>query len=408
MRYWMEWREGLSISWDAIRAHKMRSGLTLLGIVIGIVTVTLMGTAIEGLQGAFTKSISAMGADVLYVERFAWFSGRDEWWKVRNRREITYAMEKQVEKEATLAKAVAPVAYTQTTIKRGNRSGSSVNVNGTTENFMATEGWNLAMGRFLSPTDVQGGRPVCVIGYAIAQKLFPGEAPLGKNLTVAGHNFEVIGVIEKRGAFLGLFSLDQDLDIPITQFLNLFGREPDVRISYKVVNIKAIDDAEAELEGLLRKIRKVQPGQPNDFAINRQSAFIKNFNKVGGSIATIGLFITGLSLFVGGIGIMNIMFVSVTERTREIGLRKALGARRRTILLQFLIEAAMICLIGGLIALGVAYPISLLISRFLPTSMSLLVVSIALAVSILTGVISGFMPAYTASKLSPVEALRSE
>ncbi len=408
MRLWMELREGLGISWGAICAHKLRSGLTLLGIIIGIVTVTLMGTAIEGLQGAFTRSISAMGADVLYVQRFAWFSGRDEWWKARNRRSITYASARQVEKEATLAKAVAPVANTRAAIKRGNRSGSSVNVNGTTDQFIITEGWNLAMGRFLSPTDVQGGRPVCVIGYSIAQKLFPGEAPLGKNLTVAGQNFEVIGVIEKRGSFLGVFSLDEDLDIPITQFLNLFDRDPDIRISYKVVNIKALDDAEEELEGLLRKIRKVPPGAPDDFAINRQSAFVKNFNKVGGTIATIGLFITGLSLFVGGIGIMNIMFVSVTERTREIGLRKALGARRRTILLQFLVEAAMICLIGGVISLGIAYPISLLISRFLPTTMSWIVISIALLVSILTGVISGFMPAFTASKLSPVEALRSE
>jgi putative ABC transport system permease protein len=407
-RLWMEMAEGCRISWAAIRAHKMRSGLTLLGIIIGIVTVTLMVTAIEGLNGAFTKGISSMGADVLFVQRFAWFTGDREWWKMRNRRDITYKLAKEIEKEATLARAVAPAAFTTQFINRGVRSGGNVNIVGTTEEYALTEGLSLGDGRFLSSIDVLGGRPVCVIGYAIATKLFPGESPLGKKLSVAGRNFEVVGVMEKRGSFLGIFSLDEEVLVPITRYIGVFDNNPDLLIEVKSSSMGQIEETNEELEGLLRKLRKIPPGEPDDFAINRQSIFIENFKKVGGTIASIGIFITGLSLFVGGIGIMNIMFVSVTERTREIGLRKALGARRRTILLQFLTEAVMICLIGGAAAIALTYPISLIISRFLPTSMSWVVISIALAVSALTGVVSGFMPAYRASKMSPVEALRAE
>ena len=176
----------------------------------------------------------------------------------------------------------------------------------------------------------------------------------------------------------------------------------------KVADLKKLEDAKEELRGIMRKIRHVPPGKEDDFAINQQENFIKTFNRVAGMIATGGLFITGLSLFVGGIGIMNIMFVSVAERTMEIGVRKAIGAKQRTILIQFLIEAASICLLGGLLALAIAWPVTLLISRFLPATMSLTVAGIALLVSILTGLVSGFFPALRAARMNPVDALRNE
>jgi putative ABC transport system permease protein len=158
----------------------------------------------------------------------------------------------------------------------------------------------------------------------------------------------------------------------------------------------------------MRRIRHVAPGQPDDFSINQQDQFVEMFHRVAGTIGAIGLFITGLSLFVGGIGIMNIMFVSVAERTREIGIRKAIGAKRRTILLQFLIEAASICLLGGLIGLAIAWPVTFVIQRFLPATMSFTVMSIALLVSLVTGVLSGFFPAWRAARMNPVDALRAE
>jgi putative ABC transport system permease protein len=171
---------------------------------------------------------------------------------------------------------------------------------------------------------------------------------------------------------------------------------------------KLMDDAKEELRGILRKIRRVPPGAEDDFAINQQDVLVQTFNRVGRVIASVGLFITGLSLFVGGIGIMNIMFVSVAERTREIGIRKALGAKRRTILVQFLTEAAMICLGGGLLGLCVAFPVTMGLKRFFPAAMSPQVVGLALLVSLGVGLLAGFMPAYRAARMNPVDALRSE
>ena len=176
----------------------------------------------------------------------------------------------------------------------------------------------------------------------------------------------------------------------------------------KARQLAELEDAREELRHAMRKIRRLQPNDADDFAINQQEQFVQMFNRVAGTIAAIGFFITGLSLFVGGIGIMNIMFVSVAERTREIGIRKAIGAKRRTILLQFLTEAGCICLMGGLIALAIAWPLTLVMQKFLPATMSLTVAGVALLVSLVTGVVSGFLPAWRAARMNPVDALRSE
>jgi putative ABC transport system permease protein len=175
-----------------------------------------------------------------------------------------------------------------------------------------------------------------------------------------------------------------------------------------VQNLKQMEDAKIELEGIMRKLRNLPPGKANDFNINQQEILTQTFGPISLVIASIGLFITGLSLFVGGIGIMNIMFVSVTERTKEIGIRKAIGAKRRTILIQFLVEAAALCLIGGLIGLAIAFPLSLIVDQFLPTAMPLSVVFVSIVISLVVGVISGFLPAYRAARMDPVEALRYE
>jgi putative ABC transport system permease protein len=403
-----ELKEGLAISWGAIRANKMRSVLTTLGIVIGIVTVTLMGTAIEGLNRAFLKAISTVGADVLYVQREDW-SGSDteeQWRLVQKRPHLTIEQASALERDLTMAVAVTPLAFDQRLIKYEKRSANGVQIIGSTDQLLVTGGISIADGRFLSAADAAGGRPVCVIGSTVATNLFLNESALGKRILIGQRPFEVIGVLEKQGDLFGQF--DNQAIIPLQQLLAAFLHTREVQmIEVKVRDVADLENAKDELHSVMRHLRRLAPGDADDFAINQQEQILAMVHKVTAVIGGIGLFITGLSLFVGGIGIMNIMFVSVAERTREIGIRKAIGAKRRTILLQFLVEAATICLIGGAIGLGIAWPITLVLQQYMPATLSPTVVGLALLVSLVTGVLSGFVPAWRAARMNPVDALRS-
>jgi putative ABC transport system permease protein len=410
MNFFTELREGLAISFSAIRANKLRATLTTLGIVIGIVTVTLMGTAIEGLNRAFLQSISALGADVLYVDKANWMTHtREEWLKMRKRKDITLDQAEALEKQSEeFASAVEPSAFEDAPVRYKNRRADNVNVIGASDKYLLTTGAGLEQGRFFAPGEVDGGRPVCVLGSLVATNLFLHDNPIGNRIGLGPRTFEVIGVLEKQGELLGSFSLDNRVVIPMKQYTTWFDDNPNIQIAVKVRDVKDLEEYREELRLAMRRVRHLAPGEPDDFSINQQDQFVDMFHQVAGTIAAIGLFITGLSLFVGGIGIMNIMFVSVAERTREIGIRKAIGAKRRTILLQFLIEAAAICVMGGTIGLLIAWPVTLVMQRFLPASLSPLVVSIALLVSLVTGVVSGFLPAWRAARMNPVDALRAE
>ena len=409
MNFLTELREGLLISWSAIRANKLRSVLTTLGIVIGILTVTLMGTAIQGLNRSFMNSVSSIGADVLYVSRRSWFiQSHQAWINMMKNPAITFDEVEALQRQLTLAAAVAPVADDQVSVKYLKRGTSGAPVTGSTEQFQFTSGLNIAAGRFLSAAECDGGRPMCVIGANLATNLFLNASPLGEKIFVHRHPFEVVGVLEKQGGLRETGGADNGVIIPLAQFLRAIDDEPEYTIQMKAKDLGQIDDAKEELRAVLRRVRHVPPGDPDNFSINQQDQVLEMFHRVAGTIAGIGLFITGLALFVGGIGIMNIMFVSVAERTREIGVRKAIGAKRRTILLQFLIEAACICVIGGVIALLIAWPTTLLLRKAMPAELSPVVVGIALLASALTGVLSGFFPAWRAARMNPVDALRNE
>jgi putative ABC transport system permease protein len=409
MNFLTELREGLWISWDAIRAHKMRATLTTLGIIIGVVTVTLMTTAIEGIKGSFLQSLSSLGANTLYVSRIDWFIDSAEQWIKQNKRPyITLAQVRSLERLMPSAQAIAPYVNTGAAVKYKNHKADSVDVAGTTDQFLQTGGATVAEGRFFSAAESDGSRPVCVIGSDIATNLFAGESPIGGRITVGTATFDVVGVLEKQGEAPGPAQVDNNIFIPVGQFTAGFSHDPDFTIRVRVADLKQMEDAKEELRGVMRRIRRIPPGADDDFAINSQDSFLSTFKRVGGTMAAVGLFITGLALFVGGIGIMNIMFVSVAERTKEIGIRKAIGAKRRTIMIQFLSEAASICLLGGLIALGLAWPATLVLGHYLPTKMSLPTVCVALIVSLVTGIVSGFVPAWRAARMNPVDALRSE
>ena len=403
-----ELKEGLMVSARALRANKMRSLLTMIGIAFGIWAVTMMATAIEGVSRAFEKSTSAFGSKVLYVQKFGWATGEEEFWKSRNRRNMKVEYADAIARQATLVDAVAPVVGTFKDASCGSRTMLAAFISGTTYEYQEASGTTISEGRFFSQDESDGGRPVCTIGANVAEILFPNTDPIDQTVKVGGYPYRVLAVFEKQGGMFGAFTSDNRIFIPIKSFMNEFGTRRDVTLNIRVSQTADLDDAKEELRGIMRKVRHLTAGQDDDFNINEQELLNRIFRSMTAVIAMVGFIITGLSLFVGGIGIMNIMYVSVTERTREIGIRKAIGARRRTILFQFLAEAAIICLFGGAIGLVVAYPSSLILDQILPTGMPISVVFIALAVSALTGIVSGFLPAFKASKLDPVDALRYE
>jgi putative ABC transport system permease protein len=409
MSFLTEIREGLGISWAALRANKMRSVLATLGIVIGILTVTLMGAAINGLNQAFIRNVSSLGANVFYVSRYKWFNrSYEDWASMRRRPQITIADAENASRLLTLSQAVAPVAEDSDSVKYGTRSADNVDIIGTTEAYLQTSGVDVADGRFLTAADSEGTQPICVIGNDVATNLFRGESPIGKRLRIADRSFQVVGVLQKQGMMFG-DSLDNRIVVPLRKFLKDIWSRPNITIQVKAGNTAQLGEAQEELLQVMRRIRHLRPEQPDNFSINQQDQIVAWFHAQTAVIAIIGLFVTSLALFVGGIGIMNIMFVSVVERTREIGVRKAIGAKRRTILLQFLIEAATICLFGGIIALGIAWIATLAVTHWLfPASLSAGIVLVSVMVSVMTGVVSGFLPAWRAARMDPVEALRSE
>lgn len=408
VNFFLEIKEGIIISLNAIRANKMRSILATLGIVIGIMAVTILQTAIEGINRAFEKSIASVGADVLYVQKFEWF-GREDFSVYRNRRDIKMSHYEFLKENLQSAESVCPSAGTATSVTYMEYSIEQVFIIGTTDEYQRTFDMNIDEGRFFTNRESEGGWPVCVIGYDVRDAFFQNINPIGKTIQISGHNFKIIGVNEKMGSLLGLFSLDNRILIPINKFFKMFGTRRSLSINIKAPGVDALEDTKEEVTSVMKRARRIPFGGKADFGVNQQEAFRQTYESLTGLIKTIGTAITMLALIVGSIGIANIMFVSVKERTREIGIRKAIGAKRSTILMQFLIEAVSICLLGGLIGLAIAFPISLAIDAFLlPTAMPLWVVVLALFISALAGVIAGFFPAFQASKLDPVDALRYE
>jgi putative ABC transport system permease protein len=419
-RYWFEFSESCRIAGRQIAANRLRSFLTALGVAIGIVAVTLMGAAIRGIDTGFDQSMALLGDDVLYIEKWPWALTKD-FWTYRNRPDIKASFADRLNEiiESTpnsLLQLALAVPVSVQTVTYGKRQLRKVYTLGTTNDYSYLGPTDCKEGRFLNEFESRGGRNVCVIGLDIADKLFGSEGPLGKVIRVGNQAYSVVGVFEKQGTFLGLFSWDSQAVVPLASYEKYFTMETEigkskVSIRVKVKDRRRLEEAKEELRGDFRRIQRLLPEQADNFSINEQQAFRSALEPVKAGLASAGLFITGLALFVGAIGIMNITFVSVRERTREIGVRRALGARHRTILIQFLVEAVSICLVGGVIGLALAFLLFALMTASFPSfpirfSPSLVVV--ALVVSVLTGITSGFAPAWQASRLNPVEALRYE
>jgi len=411
MTYLHDKIEALHMAILAIKANKSRGILTTLGIIIGIMAVVTTMTAANGLANNFKESISAIGSDVYYVSRMPWvFSGN--YFELRNRPNLTLKDSDKLHSRLRSASAINPVTNTRRNIKYRSTVMEGVTIVGTTEKYTYVTDGLPEFGRFMTPFEVQNKKSICVIGSEIKENLFNNIDPMNKEINIGWHKYRVVGIMEKQGSagFFGGPNFDKQIFIPITSLLKNFGgANRNYTISVKAQNQDVMEDFKYEIIGEMRKIRKLKPTEQDNFAINAMDTLMEAYNNVMGVVLIIGLIVTGISLFVGGIGVMNIMFVSVTERTREIGVRKALGAKKRSILTQFLFEACIICLLGGIIGVGLSFGVAELINTFvLPASISISIILVALFIAIMTGIVSGMIPAYRASRLNPIEALRYE
>lgn len=408
-----ELKEGLIIAFNAIRANKVRAILTTLGIVIGVASVVLMSTAIKGIDQSFQEeSSSIMGTELIFIDKWAWF-GSIPWWELRNRRDLTMEDFNKFKELAKTPSAISvrrfsgePVVYKDAQIERAF-------IVGTNNDYIKTTDLKFTEGRFFSEIESEAGRRVCIIGGAIAEKLFPLSNGLNELIKIDGKKYQVLGINEKQGSFLfGDFNPDNMIYVPIKAMFKDFQsrrRGGSITIAVRAPNVEMVPAVREEAIGIMRQVRGLKYDEEDDFSINQQDALLDIVNSQVGVIQIAGLFITGLALFVGAIGIMNIMFVSVKERTREIGIRKAIGAKKRTILGQFITESAAICLIGGVIGLFIALLGAKIIEQYnFPVAFQIDAVILAVGISLITGILSGLAPAYTAAKMDAVDALRYE
>ncbi len=403
-----QWVEYLRFSYDALTANKIRFLLTTLGIFLGVTAIIVIFTAIQSINGYVESEFSNLGAGSLYLSKFPWVI-TDDYWELRNRPEVTLDDYDILKDDIKTARWISPQIEAMRTIEYRNKSLEDVLTVGSNEQYVFTDNAEPEYGRFFTEIEVHRAHPVCVIGQNVWEELFGNQDPLGKRIKINGYPHRVVGILKKMGSFFG-FNLDNQVIIPYTTFQGISFHHRGISIAFRTDDPQMVGELREEIRGEMRKIRKLAPAEPDDFAINQQTMLTDFYNNLTRTSYMVVFIIGAISLIVGGIGIMNIMLVSVTERTKEIGIRKAIGASRRNIIFQFLTESITISSLGGLIGIAVGVLIAqLLLQQIkLDASVSVSTVLIGYGFSAFVGIVSGMYPAYRAAKLHPIDALRYE
>jgi putative ABC transport system permease protein len=405
----MQFLESILIALRSLVANKLRSILTLIGVIIGVMTVIAVVSIISGMNRYVEAEISSMGSTTFLIQKFSLTLSNEEFFEQMKRKDLTLEDMEAIERNCPDCWKVGMEAATFRKVKYKNKHLSFMNITGSTANIIEIASHDIYEGRTFSEFEVDRNRKVCFVGWDIKEKLFPNEDPMGKDIKIGNHYFRIIGVAKKKGSFLGQ-SQDSFVLIPITTFEKLFVQRFDIMIFVKAKDFVSMGNAMDQCRLILRARRNVSYNKPDDFAILTSESvmgFVSQFTRL--ALLVMGG-VSSISLVVGGIVIMNIMLVSVTERTKEIGIRKALGARRRNILWQFLVEAVTLALVGGTFGIIIGAGIAWLISLFtpLPASVEVWSVMAALFVSSSVGIFFGIFPAMKAARLNPIEALRYE
>ncbi len=409
-----EIKESFLMAMNALTSHKLRSALTLLGVLVGVFSIIVVMTAMRVLQQNIESELSGLGSNTFAVQKWpgVYFGGREGFEKFWRRKNITYDQGMQVRDRATLASHVGleQVFWTGSVSSRYEKSLPEAQLFGSTPGCFPAKNWNVAEGRALLESDVDSGHDICILGAGLANSLFPYGSALGERVKFDGINYSVVGVLEKRGSALGG---DQDnfAVIPLTTGLNRYGRTwRSLSVLVQARDQASYEDTVEQVRGVLRTIRKVEPGKEDDFEIFSNDSLISQFNTFTQTVRYGVAAVSSIALIAAGIGIMNIMLVSVTERTREIGIRRAVGAKKRNIMTQFIMEAVVLCEVGGLVGVGLGILGGNATAFFLkmPPVLPLDWAIIGLLICSVVGIIFGTYPAYKAANLDPVESLRYE